>query len=447
MTEFISPQDIAAERSIISGMVQSEVVYHKACSQLLPEYFYHTGHQVVFRELVKQNSPCDIFVLDKIIKNGVDGDNNGPLSSLLSIDDFLDISYTVRGDKEIESIIEMYNRREIIVFSQNAINTSLSDFDVKSMDISSIIAIKANSLTAGRDRTTFRISEKLLGEFDRMEKVQRCGHAAFIQTGLKSIDDILVINKHDFILFGGRPSNGKSTFAGLVGRNVAKTGKRVLTFCLDSTTETEVSRALFSEARCSLYDFNRGLMPKRDFPKLSMAAGPLNELEYYLDESCDATIDQIIARAHMLKAEKGFLDLIIIDFIQNIRCNGYRTEREKINYISSVLHNFPRKIGCPVIALSQLSRYEKEEIIPPTRRLLKESGNLEQDADAILLFHWPGGYSSYKGNDRPAFRVSISKQKNGITGYKILNFFGNIQLITDREEKHDSEELSVFQNG
>lgn len=440
MNDTIPPHDAAAEISIIAGMAQSDIIYHKACNALTKDHFFSKPNGEVFEKLKKENSPGDIFVLNKITEE----------IKYSEITDFVDITYSVRGDKEISSIIEMYNRREIIKLAQNAINASYCDFEQSSMDISSQLTIKVNSLSTGNDNTTFRIGTKLSNEFDRIERIHKGGHASFIQTGLKSIDDILVIQQHDFLLFGGRPSNGKSTFAGLVGRNVAKTGKRVLEFCLDSTTETEVSRALFSEARCSLYDFNRGLMPKRDLPKLSQAAGPLHEMEYYLDEACDATIDQIIARAHTLKAEKGFLDLIIIDFIQNIRCSGYRTERERINYISSVLHNFPRKIGCPVIALSQLSRYEKEEIVPPTRRLLKESGNLEQDADAILLFHWPGGYSTYSGKDMSAFRVSIAKQKNGITGYKTLNFFGNIQLISDREENHAEQtelEYGSYQTG
>jgi replicative DNA helicase len=352
--------------------------------------------------------------------------------------DFLDYSHSTDCEHEIADIIDCYHRRSAITLCYEAIDAYFSEDGNRGGECTSNLVDGLTRL-ASRRGDVCRLCDLLPAEFERQERIVKTGKAADVETGLVDLDRNLCIVKSDYIIIGARPSNCKSTLAGLIGRNVAKTGKPVLVFYLDTDKGQEVSRALFTEAGVSLNDFNQGFNAAKNMPKLAAAAEVIFGLPYYIDDTPGITPQIITAKCQRLKHELGDLGVVIIDFIQNVHCDIKGSPREKINHISSELHDLPKKIKCPVIALSQMSRYEGEESNPPQLYNLKESGNLEQDADKVLLLYWPERYGESKNEkDKNLLKVSIAKNKNGPVSYVKLTFLKDTATITNRIDEPEN---------
>ena len=130
---------------------------------------------------------------------------------------------------------------------------------------------------------------------------------------------------------------------------------------------------------------------------------------------------QVRAKAAQLKAE-----VIFIDYLSLLRGEG-KSVYERVTNISIDLHTMAQQSGTTVVALSQLSRSGKEN---PDMTDLRESGQIEQDADAILLLKSID--PKRPDSDR---ELLVAKNKEGITGPILLNFIGEYQLFTEVETR------------
>lgn len=430
--ERIPPQDLLAERAIISGMVQSEEIYYKAIMILNESHFYSPSHKKAFIVLRDKKGCKNMYVLEKALEE----------DDTLTIDDFLGISYTVHGEEEIKSIIDNYQRRETIINCENALNAAYNDKESLATDIMSKLTSNVSQLISGSSNTTVKAGSMLGGEFERIEKVQKNGSYAFIKTGIGPLDKAISISQDSVVVIGARPSNCKSTLANLISRNIALSGGRSLVFYLDTSKERELSRTLFAEAKVNLHQCNTGMLPKRDYPKLSLAAGPLAEAELYFDDSPKLTPLKAAAICNKIIHEKGPLSIVVFDFIQNMKPNyPIRDIRERISHISEELHDLPKEIKCPIVVLSQMARYMQEDRNPPQLNNLKESGDIEEDADIVLLLYYPWKYPYHRENNpdkRNLLEAFVAKYKDGPVGYVPLTFIPETLTISGRINEEEN---------
>lgn len=431
MSDRILPQEILAERSILSGMIASDTYFWRCLSELTPECFYSESHRVVFVAFQKYKRH-DYPLVSKALENSPD----------LGVEDIITIDHSVTGDTEINLVMEAYRRREVIYHCQNAVNTLFNDLDTTATETTANTITALNSIQCGSGKETWRIGELLPAEFDRMESVAKGEAVSFIKTGFKCIDRTTAIQDHDYIIIGARPSNCKSTIAAAIARNVCFESKKpVLYFCLDASKKRETSRHLFTMAGVSLAQFNLGYTAKRDMPKLADVASRLSEAKLYLDDTPGTTANQIVAKSQRLRHECGDIGLVVVDFLQNV-FSRQRNERDRINETSAILHTLPRIINCPVIALSQVARYEGEAMNPPKLSNLKESGNLEADADIVMMLYYSDFYDRHRNDQQKEemkdfhgkLMVDIAKYKDGSVGTELLRFEPTITRLSDLEE-------------
>jgi len=442
--ERIPPQALDVERTILGSMLIDKKCCAVAFDLLNTGSFYVDANRKIFnamKDLFIKSQPIDIIsVVDKLEKMGQLDSIGGP-SYIGEISEAIATFENIEYYSKI--LLEKQQRREIIETASNAINACYSDDESEAGEISSRLV--SGLLQAGNEAKgeIKRVGEFLSDEFTRLHVVCNSGKSnAFITTGIRTIDENMIIEQHDYIIIGARPSNGKSSLAGCIARHLGKEGKIVLKITLDSTSRNEVSRDLFSESRVNLHDFNRGFGTKRDLGRLQVGAGPLYEMPVYIDDPAKITPAQIYAKALQVKYKTGGLHLVIFDYIQQADSDIQRMKRnEQISSVSRALKALPKQIGCPVIALSQLARYTDEEKNPPTLRMLKESGDLEADVNIAILLYFPERYNT--SAEKNMLQFIIAKNKNGSIGTYKLNFLKEYYLITDREEKHG--EPSVYQ--
>jgi replicative DNA helicase len=160
------------------------------------------------------------------------------------------------------------------------------------------------------------------------------------------------------------------------------------------------------------------------WPKILAASQRLASAPLWVDDSSDVGMLEIRAKARRLHSQcKGGLGLIIIDYLQLMRTDSrYDNRVTAVGELSRGLKILARELNVPVIALSQLSRaVEQRSPKKPQLSDLRESGNLEQDADLVMFIYRDEYYEPE--SERPGEAdLIIAKHRNGATGDVVLTF-------------------------
>ena len=181
-------------------------------------------------------------------------------------------------------------------------------------------------------------------------------------------------------------------------------------------------RFIASQARLSSDELRKGRVKGDRWPKVLKAVEKLAAAPLYVDDSSDIGILEIRSKARRLHARQE-LGLVIVDYLQLMRPDGRTDSRvEQIGQISRGLKILARELQIPVIAISQLSR-AVESRNPPTPMLsdLRESGQIEQDAD-LVMFIYRDEYYNDESERLGEADVIIAKHRNGPIGKVVLTF-------------------------
>ena len=224
----------------------------------------------------------------------------------------------------------------------------------------------------------------------------------YIQTGIGPLDRNLHILPGNFILIGGRPSAGKTALSLQIAVEMAKQGRKVCYFSLETSPQILAQRVIANQLYAPLEQVKTKKVPAIELDGLSK----LRKLPLYIRSASGRNVAWIRAQALRMKAQ-----VVMVDYVQIIRPDRSADRYQAITQISIGLHELAQTTGMVVIGAAQLSRNAAHTL--PTNADLKESGQLEQDADAVLLL----------GNADDGRSVCIlSKNKEGRVGEIPLAF-------------------------
>ena len=224
----------------------------------------------------------------------------------------------------------------------------------------------------------------------------------YIPTGIGPLDRNLHILPGNFILIGGRPSAGKTALSLQIAVEMAKQGRKVCYFSLETSPEILGQRIIANQLYAPLEQVKNKEVPAAELDGLSR----LRKLPLYIRSASGRNVAWIRAQALRIKAQ-----VVVIDYVQIVRPDRPGSRYETITQISMDLHELAQTTGMVVMGAAQLSRNAAHTL--PSNADLKESGQLEQDADAVLLL----------GNAEDGRSVCIlSKNKEGRVGEIPLAF-------------------------
>ena len=224
----------------------------------------------------------------------------------------------------------------------------------------------------------------------------------YIPTGIGPLDRNLHILPGNFILIGGRPSAGKTALSLQIAVEMAKQGRKVCYFSLETSPQILAQRIIANQLYAPLEQVKNKKVPAAELDGLSK----LRKLPLYIRSASGRNVAWIRAQALRMKAQ-----VVMVDYVQIIRPDRSGDRYQAITQISIGLHELAQTTGMVVIGAAQLSRNAAHTL--PTNADLKESGQLEQDADAVLLL----------GNAEDGRSVCIlSKNKEGRVGEIPLAF-------------------------
>lgn len=253
---------------------------------------------------------------------------------------------------------------------------------------------------------------------DSLDKPRR-----YIQTGFGHLDRYILFDRGDYMVIGGRPSSGKTAFSLQIVLNMARE-YTVCYFSLETSARKIYERLLACYATTPFDEINRGMV--KDKARLETKQKSFSQLKLHVIDAAGWNVAQMQAKALERRAE-----VIVVDYIGLVSGQG-KTIYERVTNVSRDLHIMAQRGKIAVVALSQLNRAGDGE---PDMTSLRESGQIEQDADAILLLNIPGQKSKKQVSQR---KLSIAKNKTGRIGNIQLDFNGNFQKfveVIEREER------------
>jgi len=288
-----------------------------------------------------------------------------------------------------------------------------------------------------------------------------------VVTGFRKLDDKLGgMQNSDLLILAGRPGMGKTALATNMAVNAARAklndpeeGGTVAFFSLEMSAEQLATRIISEVAEIPLWEIRRGKVEARDFGRLIEAVTLLENLPLYIDDSPGLSIGQVAARARRMARDKKIgLDMIVIDYLQLLEGSPGKRFDNRVAEVSDItkgLKGLAKELNIPVLALAQLSRgVDSRDDKRPVLSDLRESGSIEQDADAVMFvfreeyYHksrepdhsdpeWPKWFEKMNRIGGKA-EVLIEKHRNGPTGTVKLAFDGN---FTRFDNLADEDEL------
>lgn len=212
-----------------------------------------------------------------------------------------------------------------------------------------------------------------------------------VQSGIAALDDLTGgFHAGELILVGARPSMGKTALALSIALNVARAGGGVAIASLEMTPQALATRAL-SEATARMRtaagttQIRRGHLTENQCRAVVECGREIVDLPITFLPAGYSDLGALIAGIRQARARMRDLRLIVIDYLQLIRGEGAK-RYEQITEISIALKALAAETGIPILALSQLSRaVESRNDKRPQLSDLRESGQLEQDADTIIF--------------------------------------------------------------
>lgn len=273
------------------------------------------------------------------------------------------------------------------------ITSSLTTF----ADLPDLYSQMGEALTLDREEQDFKPIGELVDTYIRkLDEKPR-----YIPSGIPVLDKHLHLAPGNLFIIGGRPSAGKTALSLQMACEQARRGFRVCYFSLETDPDTLTARIIANRLAVPLADVKAKSVPQSDLDDLA----ELHRLPLFVRSASGKGVGWVKAQAQRMKAQA-----IFIDYLQLLADGKAKDRYQAITGISIALHELAQTTGILVIALAQLNRNAAHA--SPSTADLKESGQLEQDADAILLL----------SSDGEQYKCVLAKNKEGKIGEIPLTF-------------------------
>jgi replicative DNA helicase len=359
------------------------------------EQFYDPKRQTVMGailDLYSQNKPTDISMVADLLRSQRKLEDTGGIPYLVEISQKIPTSAT--ADHWIARVKEQATLRLAIREMTAGVEDSYNftgDLDQFLANLESRIDRVSSQSTGDSEETVQEVAEALLQELN-LPKSQRNGVSGEVGWGVSDLDHICgKMGPGTLNILAGRPSTGKSALADMAAWQAAKKGDGdVIIFSYEMRSVDKVVRIAQQESRLNLDQFDDAPMDRKvQFTSAIRAVKACKSLHIY---ERDTTLNRVVARTRAV-ARRGPVKLIVVDFLQYLArlepTLGKERTDEKIGRLTAGLKSLAKDHNCPVLLLSSLNREGVSEGKPPTLASLRNSGEIESDADVVMMLHWP----------------------------------------------------------
>lgn len=411
-----------AQISVIGSMLIDSRCIPLVLSKLSPEDFIDGTCRSTFtaiRKLAMEGRPIDpVTVVDAM---------QGGDRYIGWVREAMELTPTAANVGEYIPIVRKSARRRTILDLADKLPSA--DYD----EMEALVRKMSSALSAAERMPRMTGQERSVDFYNRMKSKDK---PQYLPWGIPTADRSVCASLGDMILLGGYASSGKTLLSILMAQAQAKAGYRVGYYSLETSPEKMTDRQMSGLSGVPL-----GKIKTRDFgeetwDKFARAAAyASSECPFDVIQAAGATVDDITADAVGHRYQVIYLDYVQLVHVPGVRASDRYTA---VTAVSQGLKVFAQSTHTAVVALAQLSRPQtilvgkgenkKKVAVPPSMHSFKESGQLEQDADAAFLV-WPSD-----SNDNNSSRVfKIGKNKEGPRPTTYLSFRGDTQTMAELE--------------
>lgn len=417
-----SPYNLNIERSVLASYFFEPD--NLETSSLKPDDFYFPAHQKIFKsmqELLKEEMPIDEeFIRKRVNKDEV---SDEVLIDILS-------SNPITKVQSYESEIIEDSKKRAILSLRNTIG-KLNEDNTSSSDSIDTIQKELNIID-GED-TSLRDTSQIVDSYNKQFNIASQNKGPIgLKTSITRLNNTIgAFAPGDLVVIGARPSMGKTSLGINFSNDFLNNDDGVLFDSLEMPGEKIIQRFIASRNQESLSDLKKGLV--KDYNKYHEALKYLStNKNFILHDISNLTFQQLIKKAKKIlrnqKRNNQNIKAWIIDHAGYIKTNPM-TRRQELSDGTKELKKVAKEFGIVVFLLSQLNReVQNRKSFRPILSDLKESGNLEEDADIVIFPHRD---SYYKRTDRNQTEEPINKaeliipkNRDGVTGIVPCSFNG-----------------------
>ena len=413
------PQDLAAEQSVLGGMLLSKDAIADVVPRLRLDDFYRPAHRNVYEailDLYGRGEPADaVTTAAELDRRGLLTRIGGApyLHTLIST-----VPTAANAGYYAGIVAEKAILRRLVAAGTRVVAYGYAGAD--GAEVAEVVDRAQAEIYAVTDQRNHqdiaRLDDLLQTTMDELDAIASGAAAARgVPTGFTEIDEVTNgLHPGQMIIVAARPGVGKSTL-GLDFMRACSIRHRMasIIFSLEMSRSEIVMRLLSAEARIKLADMRAGRLRDEDWARLAHRMSEISEAPLYIDDSPNLTMTEIAAKARRLK-QQADLRLIVVDYLQ-LMTSGKRHEsrQTEVSEFSRNLKLLAKELDVAVVAISQLNRgpEQRTDKIPQLSDL-RESGSLEQDCDLCFLLHRPDMH------DRDSPRageadIILAKHRNG----------------------------------
>ena len=414
---------IDSERAVVGGLLLDPCVDKVMQTRLAEEDFSNEKLGYVFRcilHMKKDNKAIDVITVRDYITNDYQ-----PLDRTWAVD-FEDLAMLIENStgttniksyashvrecriknqiEDLKKIIEYDNYQDTVSQIQNL------ELELEDKDESSIQAIVGKTV-------------------DYLENLSVGGVG--LSSGLKSLDALITgFRPETLTVLAGRPSMGKSTLALNIADAVSKK-KNVLFYSLEMGQVQLMLKLASAHSSIHLSKIDNNNMSDTEQTVFYETLAKIGNQNLTIIDKPSMSIHDIATKSRQLNSEMN-IDMIVIDYLQIMKYDKGK-EISELGHITRELKYLSKELGIPVILLSQLSRgVEHRENKRPFMSDLRSSGEIEQDADCIIMVYRDEYYSD-ESEDKGLAELIVAKNRMGQTGFVKCEFHGEYSKFNDME--------------
>lgn len=421
MSEFeagLMPQalfSIEAEQTTIGALLIDNRGWQLVGQRLLPEMFFRHDHRevmTIIADLCSRGIPADPFTVSAEWKDPdliylCELQRNTP--SARTIETYADI------------VIDRYTRRRVAAVGNEA--WSIAQSSKTGGDAIGEVRGKLDLINTASVGGAETVESSLAGWVTAMQGRKERGNALQgLETGFTSINNRWYgLCEPDLIIIAGRPSMGKTTFGMNIADGAAANGANVLFFSLEMSINQLMDKRISAISGVALDKIRRCDLESHEWDMVMDATQTIKRRKLVINPTAGISIDSAYLSAAEHKSRSG-LDMVVVDYLGLMTAPGADNRVREIAAISAGLKKMAKNLRIPVVALAQLNRKcEDRANKRPMMADLRDSGDIEQDADIVAFVHRQEKYEPDSQQWKGVAEIITEKHRNGECGTDFLS--------------------------
>jgi replicative DNA helicase len=409
---------VDVEKAVLGSMLWNKECQEKGFRLLKADDFLKRENSLLFtamRNLKEKNLSVDLVLV---------ADEISYIEGITNKDAFIDYLEGVVKTESISAHFESYVLKMLEKskrYKLKSLGTLLQDHSGDSNKAVQNIVSDVASRIAEIGMADPEVSN--VDEYSSVKDLQ-VGEGDYVKTGFSGIDELIYgFSKGELVILAARPSVGKTALALNIARNVSE-NDGVIFYSLEMSKKDIGLRLVASECEINMNRIKHAVIDKTELQEVEKAFDVVKKLNIHIDDTSNLSLADIIGLSTRINSSKS-VGFIVVDYLTLIKTSGNDKRYLQIGEITRGLKRLAKEMNVPVLLLAQLGRaVEARELQKPRLSDLRESGDIEQDADKVIFLYQPD-------KEAEDIEIQVMKNRNGSVGLVVMKFIKQFVKFRD----------------